>query len=204
MLARSTWRLAAVTALAIPALAMPVTAAGTDTEVSRVVQADSTGDVWAIGAGENAEWVSAGDVPDADVTRAVVTHGRRNVVVRMSFTDLRRKHEAGYWAVIYSPEKFRAALVSAGPGLWKGRRLLLNGQFGKVRCRGFTHSIDYDNDIVTMRIPRRCLGRPAWVRVSLQNHSLRGEDEESFQELTDNPHNTGHESGVTRRVYRTD
>lgn len=143
-------------------------------------------------------------MPGADVVRAVVRHGARDVVVRMSFDDLRREHEAGYWAIIYSPEKFRAALVMTRPGRWKGRRVLVNGQFGTVRCQGFTHTIDYAGDKVTMKVPRRCLGHPDWVRVSLENGSARGETEETFQEVTDNPHNGGHEGGVTGRLYRAD
>lgn len=202
MLIRPVVTIAVLTAIAVPASALPVTASGPDTTITRVVRTDPVGDVWAIAEGEEGEWVSAGDAPYADVRRAVVRHRRGSVVIRMSFTDLRRVHPAGYWATIYGPKKFRAALVMAGPGRWKGRRMLVNGQFGTARCRGFTHSIDYADDVVTMQVPRRCLGRPAWVRVSLDNYSFRGEDEESFEELTDNPHNDGHEAGTTRRIYR--
>lgn len=197
---RASLTITAVSALTISALAMPVTASGAD-PVSRVVLTDPTGDVWAISEGENAKWTSAGDVPTADVTSAIVRHGAHNVVVKMSFADLTREYDAGYWAMIYTPKKFRAALVMAGPGRWKGRRELVDGQFGKVRCQGFTHTIDYATDEVTMRVPRGCLGRPAWVRVSLQNYSFRGDSQETFQEVTDNPHNIGHDSGRTQRLY---
>ena len=62
------------------------------------------------------EWVSAGDVPTADVIRAVVRHGRGNVVVKMTFTDLRRVEPQSYSATIVSRGRYGAVFVSAGPG----------------------------------------------------------------------------------------
>jgi hypothetical protein len=58
--------------------------------------------VWAIGEGEDAGWVSAADVPTADVVRAVVRHGRHKVVVTLTFTDLRRVEPQSYAATIMS------------------------------------------------------------------------------------------------------
>jgi hypothetical protein len=41
-----------------------------------------------------------------------------------------------------------------------------------VGCRGFRLEIDYATDVVTMRIPRRRLRRPRWIKVHFDN-SLR-------------------------------
>ncbi|MGH3307418.1 MAG: hypothetical protein ACRDOX_06980, partial [Nocardioides sp.] len=87
---RSAVLLAAALALPLTALTVPAPASAAAEPVSRIVLDDPAGDVWAIGEGENAEWVSAGDVPTADVVRAVVRHGRHKVVVRMTFANLRR------------------------------------------------------------------------------------------------------------------
>jgi hypothetical protein len=204
MPARSLLTFAAASALTLSALAVPAGASvpAVRTEpVSRIVLTDPVGDVWALSEGENAVWALADGVPDVDVTRAVVKHGRRNLVVRTAFADLRREHEAGYWVSIRSSRKFRAAFVLARPGRWRGQHRLVDNQFGNVRCRGLAHTIDYDSNIVTIKVPRSCLGRPAWVRVSVENASFREASDGTFQELSDNPHNTGHDAGLTRRLY---
>ena len=99
---RSSLMCAAALTLSLSALVAPAGASAAEAPVSRVALDDPTGDVWAIGDGEDQEWVSAGDVPTADVVRAVVRHGRRNVVVKMTFTDLRRVEPQSYAATIMS------------------------------------------------------------------------------------------------------
>ncbi len=198
---RSSVLLAAALALPFSALTVPTAASATAQPVSRVVLDDPAGDVWAIGEGENAEWVSAGDVPNADVVRAVVRHGRHNVVVRMTFTNLRRVEPQHYTAMIITPRQLRAVFVSAGPRRWGGRHQLVNGNFGNVKCPRLSHRIDYNAEQVTMTIPRGCLGRPSWVRVDMSNVIFRGKTEADFQEITDNPHSADPASSLTRRLY---
>ena len=197
---RSSVLLAAAFALPLSALTVPTAASAAAEPVSRIVLDDPVGDVWAIGEGENVEPVSAGDVPNADVVRAVVRHGRHNVVVRMTFTNLRRVEPQDYTAMIITPRRLRAVFVFAGPRRWGGRHLLVNGNFGDVKCPRLSHRIDYDTDQVTMSIPRGCLGQPNWVRVDMTNFMFRG-TEANFQEITDNPHSVGPDSALTRRLY---
>jgi hypothetical protein len=198
---RSSVLLAAALTLPLSALTVPTEASATAAPVSRVVLADPTGDVWAIGEGENAEWVSAGDVPTADVVRAVVRHGRRNVRVRMTFTNLRRVEPQEYTAMILTRRRFGAVFVSAAPRQWKGRHQLVNGNFATVKCPGLNHGIDYDNEQVTISVPRGCLGQPNWVRVDMTNFIFRGNTEANFQEITDNPHSADPDGSLTRRLY---
>ncbi len=198
---RSAVLLAAAFALPLTALTVPAPASAAAEPVSRIVLDDPAGDVWAIAEGENAEPVSAGDVPTADVIRAVVRHGRHHVVVRLTFTNLRRIEPQHYTAMIITPRRLRAAFVSAGPRRWGGRHQLVNGNFGNVKCPRLSHRIDYDTEQVTMSIPRGCLGRPSWVRVDMSNFMFRGETEADFQEITDNPHSAAPDSSLTRRLY---
>lgn len=193
---------AAVLALQLSAPGVAGAAAETEDPVSRAVLQDPTGDVWTIAEGEGEEWVSAGDVPTADTTRGVVRHGRFNVVVRMTYTNLRRVDPQSYSAVIRSRRQYGAVFVSAGPGRWKGRHQLVGGDYSPVRCTRLSHSIDYDAERVVVSVPRSCLGRPRWVRAGLQSFMFRGETEEDFQEITDNPHSDGPEGGLTPRLYR--
>ena len=101
-----------------------------------------------------------------------------------------------------SRPRYGAVFESAGPGRWKGRHQLLNSNFFDVKCPKLNHSINYDTEQITMSVPRSCIGRPNWVKVGMANFMFRGETEEEFQEITDNPHSAGAEGSSTRRLYR--
>ncbi len=195
----------AVATLSVSALS-PLTGvvapAGAENLTARVVLGDATGDVWSIAEGENAELTQEGDEPTADVERAVVRHGRYRVVVRMRFTNLRRLEPQSYIATIVSRGDYGALFLSAGPRRWKGRHVLVDEQFGRVKCEGLRHTIGYDTDRVRVAIPRNCIDRPAWVRVELSNYMFRGETEGELREITDNPHSSGHAASLTERLYR--
>ena len=199
---RSSVLFAVALALPLTPLTVATAASAAEERVSRVVLDDPTGDVWAIGDGEHAEWVSAGDVPTADVVRAVVRHGRHKVKVKMTFTNLRRVEPQHYSAALFSRRQYGAVFVSAGPGRWKGRHELVDGNFANVKCPRLSHSIDYANEQITMSVPRSCIGRPNWVRVDMTNFMFRGETEEDFQEITDNPHSADVDGSLTKRLYR--
>jgi hypothetical protein len=194
-------RLLAASLMPLSALAVSGAASAIEEPVSRVVLNDPTGDVWATGDGELDEPVSAGDVPTADVVRAVVHHRYSSVAVKMTFTDLRRVEPQYYATMIASRRQYGAVFVSAGPGGWKGRHQLVDGNFATVRCPRLSHSIDYDTEQVTMRIPRGCIGRPSWVKVGMDNLMFRG-GERDFQQISDNPHTAGADGRLTRRLYR--
>jgi hypothetical protein len=55
---------------------------------------------------------------------------------------------------------------------------------GGADCTGLTHDLDYDTDRVLMQIPRRCLDRPRWVRISMENYRWRSDDARSQQSRT--------------------
>lgn len=40
--------------------------------------------------------------------------------------------------------------MSAGPGRWRGRHVLVNGNFADVKCPKLTHTISYDTEQVTL------------------------------------------------------
>lgn len=198
---RSSVLFAAATALLFSALTAPTGASAVEDPVSRVVLKDPAGDVWAIGDGENDQWVSAGDIPTADVVRAVVRHGHRFVVVKMTFTNLRRVEPQYYSAMVLSRRQYGAVFVSAGPRQWGGRHQLVDGRFANVKCPRLRHAIDYDTEQITMSIPRPCIGRPRWIKAGADNVMLRGTAQD-FQEITDNPHSANADGPLTRRLYR--
>jgi hypothetical protein len=192
----------ALVGLATVSTSFGLPAAAAAAPVTSVTLTDPTGDVWSISEGENASWAPAGDVPSADVVRAVVTHRPHRVSIRMKFVDLRRAEPAFYDATIVTHDRLRAAFVMTGPRRWGGRHIMVNGNFGRVRCPGFQHFVDYVTDQVMMTLPRACLGNPRWVRVDMANGIFRGDSEATFQEITDNPHSTRASGGMTPRIYR--
>jgi hypothetical protein len=198
-------KLSAALASGVLSVAMLTTAAPAADAVelpTAVVLHDGSGDVWAIDlTGEDASDPTRADFPAADVTRAFVTHATSAVRIRMRFADLRRVAVQFYQVQIGTPKNAYFIAVTSAPGARRGRHTF---DGGRGTCRRMTHRIDYANNIVSMRIPRSCLGRPRWVVVGLTNALLierpNGEDEKVY---LDNPHN--HESfsdEVTRRLYR--
>src|SRR4051794_19937841 len=96
----------------------------------------------------------------------------------------------------FKPRNEYFAGVTSEPRARRGRE-----EFeGATHCRAMTHRIDYVNDVLRMRIPRRCLGRPRWVRVTLLNAVVNQRTETFY---VDNPHNhQAFPESSTRRLYR--
>jgi hypothetical protein len=168
-----------------------------------VVLHDGSGDVWELHfAPEGESTATRADVPAADVTRAFVRHATSALRIRMRFANLRRVGVQFYNVQIGTPRNVYFAQVRSAPGARRGTHSF---DFGEgTGCRRMTHRIDYADNVVTMRIPRRCLERPRWVRVGLENSLLiEGSNGEEEHVYTDNPHNHGSFSDeVTRRLYR--
>jgi hypothetical protein len=179
-------------------LTFVVPAAHADVVASSVVLRDGPGDVWTRVSDQ--EEPTRADFPAADVTRVLVSHGPAAVRVRMRFDDLRRVGIQRYVLEIGTPRNVYFAHVVSAPRARRGTH-----RFDSSRtsgCRGMTHRINYVRNVVTTRIPRRCLGRPQWVRVGLEN-TLTRDPGKHRTVFTDNPHNHGAFSDeVTRRLYR--
>lgn len=168
--------------------------------VTRVVLEDGTGDVWVIGDGDD-EYVPAGDKPTVDVTRAVASHRAHSVVVRMHVANLKKAGSQAFMAVYRTRDAYGLVSVTTGPGTRSGRHLLVDGRFARIPCDGLTHDVDYEADLVSVRVPRSCLDRPAWVRLGLSNLLFANADG-TFQEFVDNPHNARSQGGTTPRLWR--
>jgi hypothetical protein len=172
--------------------------AHSDEVASGVVLRDGPGDVWT-GLSPDREPTRA-NFPAADVTRVLVRHAPFAIRIRMRFVDLRRVGTQRYVVQIGTPSNVYFAQVASSPGARRGTHRFDTSQTSG--CRGMTHRIRYGRNVVSMRIPRRCLERPPWVRVGLENTLTRnpGKHETIYR---DNPHNRGAFSDeVTRRLYR--
>lgn len=190
-----------VAVTAMVGTAVPVAVAAEE-KPSRVVLRDGAGDVWKVNI-RTSHWTLVGDLPPADVRRAVVRHRARVVVVRTRFENLRRIGVQTYDAGIQTRDGAFYTEVTSRPGKRAGRHALYDEPGGeRIGCAGFTHRIDYANDMITMRVPRSCLDRPRWVRANIGNRLVVG-DRPHRRHYADNPHDDGPYSNTgTRRVYR--
>jgi len=173
---------AAVTCGLLAAAMLTGTASGAvagDERPSRVVLRDGTGDVWAWDL-YLAEPPYLSPYRGADVTRAVARHRAGAVVIRMSFADLKRVRDQTFGATLRTSRDWFEVILKSTHKNRRGHLRLVGG----VRCPGLSHRIDYAADAVTMRVPRRCLGRPDWVRISMFN-----DIQVADHYFVDNPHN---------------
>lgn len=158
-------------------------AAGPAPRVSQIGMSDDAEDVW-LWSEDTSSWELWGRKADADVLSAMVNHGEKAIRIRMDFDNLRKKRPASYLARIKTKKMVRSAWIEAGPSVgWKGEHSLFKGM-DKVPADGFEHEIDYQNDTVTMTLPRKLFDDPAWIRLLLRN-TLTGQ-----RLFIDNPHNT--------------
>jgi hypothetical protein len=202
------WRSsAAALGVVSAALLVPAPLAGAVVEprpVTRVALSDGTEDVWSWTEGEGVKekgYVPAGSVPTVDMTAAVVAHRHRSVVIRARVVNLKRIHEQLAVAVINTPDELWFAAAYASPGRRAGRHELGDYDNQERRCPGMRHDFDYAAEQVELRIPRRCLDGPRWVTVTVL-HALYKKVDGGFTELIDNPHNSNHMPGTTRRLRR--
>ena len=191
----------AATSVALTGVTTFAQATARDATPSRVVLDDGTGDVWTVDL-RTSHWSEAGEVPGADVTRAVVAHRTHAVAVRMRFVDLTRRGRQSYWAGLTVPgDDFFVDVVSRR-GARAGRATLYDEPGGRrVACRRLAHDIDYERDLVRVWVPRACLARPTWVRGLLGNELRLGVRPDRAV-YADNPHDDGaYVNQGTRRLY---
>lgn len=133
--------------------------------------------------------------PAADVLRSRITHGQHAVQIRLHFDDLKRVGNQWYWFEIHTAGKTSWFVVEARPSDYRGTDYqTVDGEW--VRVPGVSHHIDYRSDDVTLRVTRRLLGDPAWVRVRMR-FELGLADGSYF---TDNPMTAGPTAEFTRRL----
>jgi hypothetical protein len=125
---------------------------------------------------------------NVDLVRASVTHAPRLVRVRLTYDELVRGTDfriAG--VVLRTPARERFVLHwGAFPGKPRGDVELygLTGDDPQRRCRGLSGAPDYARDVVTVEVPRSCLGRPRWVEfVALGEAFGTGESDDMYGDI---------------------
>jgi hypothetical protein len=107
---------------------------------------------------------------NTDITRVTVRHGARRLVLSTALRDI----TTNSGAVVYNIRTDNRA-YAVQQRLGTDRSLMafdfsrLNGD--PIRCSGVRRSVDRTTEKAVVSIPRRCLGRPRWVRV--EAHAFR-------------------------------
>lgn len=112
--------------------------------------------------------------------------------------DLRRSARQRFEVGLRTDTGAWYAEVAASKNRWAGTPFLWEQGGDAVSCPGMSHGIDYSDEVVTLRIPRRCVGHPAWARFVVGNfHETR------TTVAQDNPHNSDAlPHRLTRRLDR--
>lgn len=134
---------------------------------------DPADDVWRLTkSGDGDDYTASPTRANPDLTRAVVRHGRTNLVIVAHFDDIFVPPGPGsrlsVFGDIRSDQRGASFDLQATQRLRQGK--LSIWRTGK-RCGGASW-IDYDRDVVRLFLPRTCLGDPKWVRVHLTAWSV--------------------------------
>lgn len=152
---------------------------------ARYAYDDATGDVSAetctfeLDGEEPAEECTEGTDPQAangDITRVVIRHAPRKVVIRTHYRELTRA--GSLWVGgIRTNEGVRREVIWDGDS---GRMLVFARDGRRVRC-GAERTVDAAAEVIEIRVPRSCLSRPRWVEVGVGHvHFDITDDETGF------------------------
>ena len=102
---------------------------------------------------------------NGDITSIHVVNGSRVVKVVTRYRDLAATgrgllHELQ----ILSPNRNRLVYIDAYPGRWGGKATMRTAHGKRVSC-AVRHRIDYARNVIVVKVPRSCLGRPRVVKV---------------------------------------
>jgi len=183
-----------ILALLTLTIGVPVAAQGAVIDI-----VDARGDVRRMDA--DGTLVKADGEQRADILRTRINHTDRAVVVRTKLARLAREGRQIGMAMRIRTNDGTGRFVQLAAGRrigWSGESVVTNRRGAAVQCRT-THTVDYANDVMAVRIPSSCLGNPRWVQATLVTVFFGGR---TF--LADNPHNTTMRiKGVwTRRLGR--
>ncbi|WP_154402787.1 hypothetical protein [Nocardioides speluncae] len=148
------------------ALAAAPTSQAVDSRPSVRTVSDPRGDVW-FGT-ENGDKRRVAHRRIGDLTSFRVAHQRNGVHLRLTMARMKKPaFLASGTVMLKGPNGKRyvaAAFTSVLNDTPRGDHGLWGPGDRKVRCPGMTHRLDYRKGVITMFVPRSCLGSPRWVR----------------------------------------
>lgn len=140
--------------------------APTTASAEQWVHRDATGDVVEVGFDPETEQETETPAPDdttTDVRWVKVTHAARQLRVAMRVEDVARGPRLAVLHLRTSHgRRFEVARMRAPESSFYA---ITRGDGRFVRCAGKSSSMDVVTDLVSLTVPRHCLGDPDWVRV---------------------------------------
>lgn len=135
-------------------------------------------------------------VREGDIVRANLRHQARRVLVRLKERQVSAAgYRSHYVRVVTDAGVERWVSVHATPGRLQPSSIkLYDARKDVVRCSGLWAGADPSTDLVTVIVPRRCLGYPRWVRVGVGAETTTSE--ESAGRLRDDLMKAGAISGT--------
>ena len=150
---------------------------------------DAQHDMWAGAASDQpSQFRAAPHRSTGDVLSVRLRHGARNVVITERFARLDRSGLGDlYGFKLRTDERvWRQVQVEAyRRSGWGGTLSMFRRNGRSVTCNRLVAQIDYGNNLVRVRVPRRCLGDPQWVQLSAMDAHITLND----TWVVDNPFN---------------
>jgi hypothetical protein len=166
-------------------------------EADRLRRSDARGDVGV--ADDGGDPVPAPRRRDPDVRRASLAHHNHAMVLRLRFRDILPEKRRWLGAFIETPgdESYSVTVRWRRSGTFT---VSIEHSPDVVWCPLLAAAVDTDRDVVRLRIPRRCLGSPRWMRVGiLIERPVRDGLWASDDPLRDGTTGT---SAMSRRLFR--
>lgn len=152
-------------------------------------------------------------VRNGDIVRIRLRQTGTRVRIRVRFAELRR--QGGridvHARVLTNKGVQHHVDLYATPEQWAGKMFLHGGDGVVYRCKA-RHSVDYTDSVVTISVPRACIGGPRWVQIAVSDLTAPADfdpnapEEEQARQFTfrDDALSTGRSSGLTfsRRIHR--
>ena len=173
----------------------PADELGIVTQETRTTMGDPAGDVWLLRGTARPVRVRQ---PSLDLRRADVRHGHNAVRVQLRFAALRPSARPTYDLGLRTAQgRFFVDVALVDGRASRPPQRFVSPSGDAVSCPGFRAATDLPGHAVSVRVPRRCLGDPAWVSVRvLVSEPLDG------GVAYENPHNSRAFSEFgTRRLY---
>lgn len=144
------------------------------TVVTRSSTSDASGDVLVGGHGTDPEAVAtAPRNAITDIVRTTVDHGADEVTVTAEFRDLRPRQYLDLTAYVTTNRTGSRLPAQATALAYRGETSVDVYDAGGSRCAGATVDVDFDTNMLTMTLPRSCLGEPQWIEAEVDAATMR-------------------------------
>lgn len=135
---------------------------GAASYAAKNVATDAEGDVL---RNDGSSKVLDPDNETADITKAVTNHKSAQVRVAVTYRDLKKLPDQYAYLGVRTKKRAFFLTVRYDDGVRTAKLTRPDGT--TVKCQGMSAKASFADDVMTYVIPRRCLGKPVWVRTSI-------------------------------------